>query len=75
MLSDLKAKLAGARKSLTIWFNGAAGTLIIAIPFVHDNLPEIQQYLNADVYKGLATAVVAANLYLRFRTKTSLADK
>ena len=72
-------KLKGAWRSLTIWVN----SLILAMmPFVdnimqavRDNLPAVSQWLTADILKGAAVFILVANIALRFRTKSDLANK
>lgn len=71
--------LRGAIRSRTIWFNGL---LAAALPYsdqlmqgAHDNLPEISQYLPADMYKTIGLIIVVVNLILRTRTAQSLSSK
>lgn len=73
MLETLKAKLAGARKSLTIWFNAAAATALGVLPMLQDSLPAIQQY--APGIKWFAISVIVGNVLLRFKTATGLESK
>lgn len=55
-----------ARKSFTVWLN----TLLLATyPFadsiiasVHDNLPDLAQYLPANVFKAVGLALVVYNI-------------
>lgn len=68
-------KLRGARKSVVIWLNGA---LLVALPvldYAKDSLPQLAEFLSPDTYKTIGMVVVVANIVLRFRTATSLADK
>jgi hypothetical protein len=72
-------KLRGALRSVTIWVNGL---MLALFPFadqiaqgIHDNLPELAQYLPANTFKALGLAVVVFNIYQRTRTKASLAEK
>lgn len=72
-------KIKGALRSVTIWVNGV---FLALFPFadsiiqgIHDNLPDLSQYLPADVFKVIGVAVVVFNIYQRTRTNQSLADK
>lgn len=69
----LKAKLAGARKSLTIWFNGLVAAVMGILPMAQDSLPALQQYV-PDI-KWAAVLVIVGNIVLRFKTTTGLQDK
>jgi hypothetical protein len=71
----VRADLAKAHKSLTLWFNGIAGTAVVVLPFAQEQLPQLRDYLDAGFYHALMGAVVAGNIILRFRTRTALADK
>ena len=72
-------KLRGALKSVTIWVNGVFLTVFSfsdqIMQGMHDSLPDLSQYLPANVFKVVGIAVVLFNLYQRTRTKQSLADK
>ena len=55
-----------ARKSFTVWLNAI---LLAAYPFadsiitaVHDNLPDLAQYLPANVFKAVGLALVVYNI-------------
>lgn len=67
--------LKNAWKSLTIWFNGAAMALLGMMDTLKDNLPFAQAYFTPQMLKYAAIAIVVANVALRFRTSTSLAEK
>jgi hypothetical protein len=67
--------LRGALRSATVWFNGIAGAAIAAIPILKDEFPAMEQYLSHEVYRLAMGALVAANLLLRVKTNSSLADK
>lgn len=75
MLDNLKAKLAGAKRSATIWFNSAAGVVVFGLPILQDNLPQLQDYLPHNFYHYAMGGVIFANLLLRFKTKTSLENR
>lgn len=67
--------LRNAWKSLTIWFNGLAGLLLGMADTLKDYLPFAQSYVTADILKYAAIGIVVVNVLLRFKTKSSLADK
>lgn len=73
MMDTLKAKLAGARKSLTIWFNGCALALLPLVTNIQDVLPTLQQF--APDIKWFAMAVILGNALLRFKTNNGLEHK
>jgi hypothetical protein len=75
MWTKFKANLLKAHKSLTIWFNGLVGMAVMALPFAQDNMPQLQDYLPADVYHYAMGAVIVGNILLRFKTTSSLAEK
>lgn len=72
---QFSADLKKAHKSMTIWFNGIMGTIVIALPLAHDQLPQLQDYLPAAIYHYLMGAVVFGNIILRFKTTRALAQK
>jgi hypothetical protein len=72
---NLKQKLRGMRKSMTIWFNGLMLAALPLAEYARDSLPQLSDYLSPTTYKTIGLAVVAVNIVLRFRTSTSLADK
>jgi hypothetical protein len=62
-------------KSATIWFNGI---LLAALPLVEtakDSLPQMQEYVTADIYKWVGLFVVISNIALRFKTSKPLSEK
>jgi len=67
--------LRGALRSATMWFNGLAAAGVAALPALRDDFPQIEQYLDHQVYRYAMGALVAANILLRIKTKSSLADK
>jgi hypothetical protein len=69
------ASLRGMRKSVVIWFNGLLLAALPALEYAKDSLPELAAYLSPDTYKLIGLVVVTANIVLRFKTTTSLADK
>lgn len=71
----MKEKIKGMWKSWTVWFNGAAVAIVAAFPLVQDALPQIAPLVSAALYKNVTLFVVLVNLFLRFKTTKSLADK
>lgn len=67
--------LRGAARSLTMWVNGVAATAVAALPTLRDDFPQIEQYLDHQVYRYAMGALIAANILLRMKTTSSLADK
>lgn len=67
--------LRGALRSATMWVNGIAGAGVAALPVLREDFPSLQQYLDHQVYRYAMGAIVVANMLLRVKTKTSLADK
>lgn len=72
-------KIRGALRSITIWVNG----LFLAVfPFaeqimagIHDNLPQLENYLPSNVFKTIGLILVVFNIYQRTRTSKSLEVK
>lgn len=75
MLSAIKAKLAKAHRSWTVWFNGMVGAAVSALPFAQDNLPQLQGYVPAHLYQYAMAAVIVGNIILRFKTAQGLESK
>lgn len=71
----MKEKIKGMWKSWTVWFNGAAVTIVAGLPLLQDSLPQLAPLVSAAVYKNVTLFVVLVNLFLRFKTNKSLADK
>lgn len=67
--------LRGALRSATMWVNGMAGAFIAALPTLREDFPQLEQYLDHQVYRWAMGALVAANMLLRMKTNRSLADK
>jgi hypothetical protein len=65
----------GALKSLTMWVNSLAGTLVIFLPELKEALPELAPHLGPETYKWLALVVIVSNLVLRAKTNKSLTKK
>lgn len=72
---SINATLRGMRKSAVIWFNGLLLAALPVLDYAKDSLPELAAWLSPGTYKTVGLIVVAANIALRFRTSTKLADK
>lgn len=68
-------KLVNIYRSKTIWFNATVAALIPLLPELINAIPELQTYLPTDTYKTLTLIGLVGNIYLRFKTNTSLANK
>ena len=68
-------KLKNAWRSTTIWFNGVMATAMVVLPVAQDAFPQLQEYVPSNVYKLAMGAVIVANILLRFKTTTDLAEK
>lgn len=76
MINDhLLAKIRGTRKSLTIWFNATALTILPLLDALQAGLPLMQQYSNGRMFASFAMTVLLVNIFLRFKTDSDLADK
>ena len=71
----VKRWLRGAVRSLTMWFNSISGTVILALPFAQDALPQLTLFLGPHFYKIAAGFIVVGNIILRAKTSRSLAEK
>jgi len=69
------AKLINSWKSLHIWFNGSIGLLIAALPFLQDQFPQMQPFLNDAAYRWMMGGIVAANIISRFYITQCLSKK
>jgi len=74
-LKALRAKLAKMHKSLTIWFNGITGSLVVLLPFLQDQMPQLNPFLSENFFRYAMGAIVIGNIILRFKTAKSLAEK
>jgi len=71
----MKAKLLGAIKSLTIWFNTIMGIILAMLPTMLEQLPQLEAYIPPHIYRWLMLLVVVGNVLLRFKTSTALQNK
>lgn len=72
---NIKAKIQGAYKSFTIWFNGIVGTILAGAPMLQENLPQLHSYIPENFFKYIMLLVVVVNILLRFKTNTGLDNK
>ena len=75
LLNGLWSDLKCAYVYLTIWVNSVALTLISALPYIQENFPAIQDYIQPDFYKNAMGILIVLNIILRFKTKSALRDK
>lgn len=75
MFNDIKMWFRGALKSATVWFNTVVGTFVLVLPDIQAAMPDLSQYLPADVYRWLAFGLVVSNLMLRVKTRLPLTAK
>lgn len=75
MLDKLLSKLQGCYKSVVIWFNGLALSLLSLFEMFHDSMSELMPFLSANMYKTVGLAIIIGNIVLRFKTSKPLQDK
>lgn len=73
--NHIKADIRKAHKSLTMWFNGVLGTLLIFWPDIAANVSSVQAYLTPSLYGKLVIALAIGNVILRMKTTQALRDK
>jgi hypothetical protein len=74
-MSKLKRRLANMHKSLTCLFNGFIGSAVLLLPVAQENLPQLQEYVDAGMYKTAMGVLIVGNIILRFKTTCDLAHK
>lgn len=67
--------LKGSLKSLTIWFNGILLALLPIMEYLKDSLPQLQEWLGADLYRTVGLVVVIGNIALRYKTNKPVSEK
>lgn len=67
--------LKGSLKSLTIWFNGILLALLPLMEYLKDSLPQLQEWLGADLYRTVGLIVVIGNILLRYKTNKPVSEK
>lgn len=74
-MTKIKQRLKKCWKSLTIAVNGLILSAIPVVEYARANIEEARDYLSPEDYKWVALSLVVANIILRFRTTSDLADK
>lgn len=78
-IETLRARVRGAVRSKTVWFNALALALVNQLPQLIDyaaqNLPLLQPYLPANHYTTIVGAITITNLILRYKTTHPLEAK
>jgi len=74
-MKNLILKIKNSWKSLTIWFNGLIVTGLAFIEYSNTAFPLLQPYLPSEHYGKAMLVIAGINLFLRFKTSQSLADK
>lgn len=72
---QLKAKLRGSIKSLTIWFNGVVAAAVPALAYLQDQYETIRAAIPANMTTYAVLGLVTVNVLLRFKTKKPLEEK
>lgn len=75
MWATFKAKLAGAPKSWTLWFNSIGALLIEFLPHAAEALPALYGMMPQNYYSVALIVLVGGNMFLRFKTNKDLAKK
>lgn len=74
-LQTLWKKIKGAYRSLTVWFNVAAGGFVLYLPELQTAFPQVEPYLKSNTFRFWMAGIIVANLFLRFKTNVDLAAK
>lgn len=76
MWVKLKATLAGAMKSWTVWFNAFMGLFVeIGLPKALETLPLLYGVYPNSIYFTLLVVILSGNVLLRFKTNKPLSAK
>jgi len=59
-------------KSVTIWWNTVAGTIVAMLPLAVDQLPVLKEYLPTNVYMYALLVITVGNIIIRARTSTAI---
>ena len=71
----LVAKIKGAGKSLTLWFNSIMGSAVVMLPPAQESFPQLADYIPSNWYHLSMGALIVGNMVLRFKTATGLENK
>lgn len=74
-MAKIKQRLSKCWKSLTVAVNGLILSAIPLIEYLRANVDQVRDFLSPETYKWLALSLVVANIILRFKTTSDLADK
>ena len=74
-MKNFITKLKKSWRSKVIQFNTAVAALVIFLPDLQTSFPQLQGYISDSSYRYGMGALIVANIYLRFKTTMSLADK
>lgn len=74
-MAKIRQRLKKCWKSLTIAINGFVLSAIPVVEYARSSMAEMRELLTPDSYKWVALSLVVANIILRFRTTSDLADK
>lgn len=75
IFSNIWKDFLNSYKSVTIWVNGAAITILSFAPLMQETFPQMKEYLTADAYKAAMGAIILLNIVLRFKTSKPLRGK
>jgi hypothetical protein len=74
-LYEIQARLRGAMRSKTAWFNGLCAVAMVKAEMLQQALPQLAPYMKPENYQHLMLGILVVNLVLRFVTTKSLAEK
>lgn len=74
-MTNVRKKLKGAKKSLTVKFNMFMAAFLPAVVYAQEMLPLLKELMTVEVYQVTGLVVVLVNILLRFKTKECLGDK
>jgi len=74
-LAKVWADLQQAHRSATIWFNGVMVAAMAGLPDLMQSFPQLHGLIPEAIYQHMWAFIVAGNIVLRFKTKSSLAEK
>ncbi len=69
------AKLSKVHTSFHIWFNGTVGTIVVLLPFLQDQFPQMQPYMTETTFRWAMGIIVLANIMARFYITKCLSKK
>ena len=69
------ARIKGAIRSATVWFNGLIVASIPLYEACKDDVEKLKPFLTDFNYQKVVLVVAGLNILLRFKTRQDLADK